>query len=267
MTNPLALFADLRRPVMEPVPDHTFDLGYIVTGDLEATQEFFKNNHAKLKTIPHITAEITVPETLHLATRLPVVTRLSLPATLITDGLADHFALDAIISYDRRRKTNTYYSLIDTAVAQGVKHLSLYNVPDFETWQNLQSHLNKAGLLFYDRFHAAIPGHESLYQNHTANFGNIVAINGWSRITESNTTRTRGPRAKTFKTLSSDEQREEQIILGMSRHYGLPLSFFTPEQIQHTAGGGLAIIKGDHLCPTDMGLWEHTALIAELTET
>lgn len=260
--SPAALFVDLNRITAENWPDGRFDIAYIVTGDLNRTQDFFKNHYKRLTNIPHITCEITVPETLHLLTRQQSVSRLSLPAEQIVTGLAGHFALDAIIAWDNRRSTDFYKDKIALALEQGANHLSLYGLSDFSIWQEMQAYLQEHGLLFYDRFHAARDGAQSPYQNHISHFGNVIALGGWSRIIENNIMRIKGPNAKDWTTHPDDAKREEMLLLGLFARHGVPIDYFTAAQIEAATQNGLAIIQDHSLCPTDSGLWDTVKLVS-----
>jgi hypothetical protein len=267
MPHPKALFIDLRRAKVDSWPeDHAFTIAYIVTDTIDTTQDFFKAHHQHLKQIPQITVEITDPQTLHLVTRLPVVTRLSLPQDLITAGLSDHFELDAIITWDNRRTIDFYKNPITAALSKGANHLSIYGLQDFTRWQDIQTFLNGQGLHFYERFHAALPGHESPYQNHLAAFGDVIAYGGWSRLTENNVTRVKSPRALHWHPLDKKEQHEEKLLLGLASRQGLPLSLMTTKPAAVALQNGLALSKDNHLVPTDTGLWNTTRLVGHLTE-
>ncbi|HEY1096984.1 MAG TPA: hypothetical protein VGF14_07060 [Alphaproteobacteria bacterium] len=259
-----ALFIDLRRTNVIQWPEGDFTQAYIVTGDLETTQNFFKLHHQNLKNIPQITCEITEPATLHLLTRQESVTRLSLPHEIIIDGLSDHFALDAIISWDHRHTTDYYKKIITQLIGKNVNHFSLYGVKEFDQWLDVQTFFAGHDFYFYDRFHAAKPGHESPYQLHTSNFGNIVAFGGWSRSIDDKTMLIRGPHAAEWTTHDEAVQQEEKLLLGMSSRHGLSLSHFTAGQIQAAVKGGLAVVQGDYLCPTDKGLWDTPKLVSLL---
>ena len=259
-----ALFVDLRRVQPAALDAYAFDLAYIVTADLEHTQSFFKKHHRILSAIPHITCEITQPDTLHLVTRLPSVTRLSVPHAMLVPQLADHFALDITLHWDHRRKTETQQSIIRDAIGQGAQHLSLYGLQDFTVWQTLQTMLHKQDFTFYDRFHACCPGRISPYQQHLASFGNIVAHGGWSRVTENGVTRTKGPRAIRWTTLSPAQQHEERLLIGLSARSGMPLQEFSDTAVTQSIQSGLASRTDTRLCPTDQGLWHQAELVALL---
>lgn len=262
MHTPHALFIDLNRVTVDHWPEGHFSIGYIVTADMDRTQDFFKTHYQPLKTIPHITCEITVPEVLHLLTRQQSVTRLSLAHDLIVDGLADHFALDAIITWDHRRTVDFHKDKIARVLEQGAPHISLYGLQDFAAWQKIQSFLNAYGLFFYDRFHAAKTTEQSPYQNHISHFGNVVALGGWSRIVENNVMRIKGPNAKDWTTHPDEAKREEMLLLGLFSRHGVLLGYFSQAQTQSAIKSGLALIQGDRLCPTDAGLWDTTKLVA-----
>lgn len=265
MPLPCALFVDLRYPIHpEMWPHQPFAMAYIVTGTLDQTQDFFKTHHTALATIPHITCEITQSDTLHLLTRIPSVTRLSLPHDQIVVGLADHFALDAMIQWDHRRNAATYHDQIDQALANGATHISLYGLQDFALWQDTQTFLQQRGLRFYERFHAARPGQESRYQNHLAQFGDVIAINGWSRLNDGHTTRVKSPRQREFVILDRQSKREEQLLLGLSNRHGLPLTLFSRYQLDQAVASHLAVIVDNRLRPTDAGLWDTVKLVTSV---
>lgn len=264
MSQPRALFIDLRRKPLESWPAGSFTLAYIVSGSLEQSQDFFQKYHKALADIPHITCEMTERDVLHLATRIPSLTRLSLPWDWIIPGLSDHFALDAIVNWDNRRKVDFYKQALTDTLAHGVNHISLYGLQDFAIWQDVQFFLKEHGLFFYDRFHAARPGHESPYQIHTAALKTVIAHDGWSRTLEDGVLRIKGPQAIDWTTHPADVQREETLLMGLFHRQGLPLAYFSAEQVAAAVASGLAIVVGTQLCPTDRGLWDTPKLAAIL---
>ena len=271
MTNPTALFVDLRRQsVIESWPDTIFTIAYIVCADTHTTRCFFETYHHQLAAIPHITCEMAQPDTLPFLLAQPCLTRLSLPIDFITQPVIDSAKqIDAIIYWDHRRKPDFYHAKITAALAQSVKHLSLYGLQNFAVWQDVQTFLNAHDLFFYERFHAAAPGHESPYQNHLASFGDIIALpqhgGGWSRMTENQVTKTRGPHQLHWHRLDAQTQREERLLLGLAHRHGVSVEMISKTQRDKAIQSGLAIIKHGHMCPTDQGLWHLAELVTILS--
>jgi coproporphyrinogen III oxidase-like Fe-S oxidoreductase len=259
-----ALFVDIRRktPFMDSLPHHAFSMAYLVGGTLEQSSDFFRTHHAALATIPHITFEITQKETLHLATRIPSLTRLSLPAEWVLPDLHHYFEIDAIIQWDHRKSLNHYKNLLQSLCEHPIPHISLYGLHDFAIWLEIQDFIQTFGFSFYERFHAARENQQSRYQNHIAASHDVIAWGGWSRHTDDlDVMRVRGPRAKRWTILTDEQKRTERIILGLSSHQGIPLSWLTAQAIESALQHNLASCTDGKLIPTHAGLWDTTTLI------
>lgn len=262
-----ALFVDTRRniAVQDSVAAHDFSMAYLVGGTMEQSSDFLRTHHALLTTIPHITFEITTRETLHLVTRIPAITRLSVPHEWLLPDLENFFAVDAIIQWDHRRPLAYYQDILMQLCARHIHHLSVYGLQDFATWKNIQDFIKPFGFSFYERFHAARDNCHSPYQRHLSAAHDVLAWGGWSRITDDNNImHVRGPRAKRWTTLSPAQAHSEKILLGLAARSGVPLSFIPHDKAAQAIKHGLAYQEDVNLMPTDEGLWHGTTLAAHL---
>jgi hypothetical protein len=258
-----ALFVDTRRntPLTDSLPEHGFSMAYIVGGTMEQSSAFFQTHHRALTTIPHITFEVTEQDTLHLATRIPSLTRLSLPCEWLLPDLENFFEIDAIIHWDHRKSLNHYTDILHTLCMRRINHISLYGLQDFETWQIIQDFIQPFGFSFYERFHAARDNQQSLYQNHISAAHDVIAWGGWSRYTDDDgVMHVRGPRAKRWTTLTTEQTFAEIVILGIGSRHGIDYTSLSPHIIQRVVTENLAHIENERLIPTDLGLWHTTAL-------
>ncbi len=175
-------------------------------------------------------------------------------------------AIDITFEWDHRFNINYYIKLINYWLYCGVTHFSFYNLTDFAVWQRLQQFLLAEKFVFYDRFHACLPGHESRYQKHLARSGNLIAIGGWSRWTDGVQTKTRGPKDQDWTLLTAAEAERERLLFALSDREGLPVSELAPRGVIRVVNTGYAVVKDGQLCPTDKGLWDNVELVARLLQ-
>lgn len=173
--------------------------------------------------------------------------------------------VDITFEWDHRFNINYYIKLINYWIYCGVAHFSFYNLTDFDIWQRLQQFLRSEGFVFYDRFHAAHPGHESRYQKHLSHFGNLLALGGWSRWTDAQDhTRTRGPKDTDWSPLSAADQATERLLFALSDRAGVPVAELAPRGVIRAVNKGLAVVQDGYLRPTDRGLWDNVTLVSQL---
>lgn len=175
---------------------------------------------------------------------------------------------DITFNWDKRFAVDYYLKMLRFWLQCGVQHISIYELSDFTKWQRIQSMLREYNFHFYDRYHACLPGYESPYQKHVANFGNLYAFNGWSRETIGDVTRVKGPTQKEWDILSHRDQIEEKLLFALADRDGIELSILAPhineQGLEKTLRAGLAVIEGGRLKPTDTGLWDTINLLSHL---
>jgi len=176
--------------------------------------------------------------------------------------------VDITFMWDKRFSVDYYLKLIRYWAQWGVQHFSFYELSDFAKWQRLCSALKEYNFVFYDRYHACIPGHESPYQKHIAGFGNLYAFGGWSRVTDdSGMTRFKQPNKKSWEILTPGDQLAERLLFALADRDGLALAaipMIDPKQIEAACRAGLAKVENNRLIPTEAGLWDTVGLVSHL---
>lgn len=174
--------------------------------------------------------------------------------------------VDMTFNWDHRFHLNYYIKILQYWIYCGVQQFSIYGLENIQTWLRLRDFLFQNGYVFYDRYHACLRGFESPYQKHLAGFGDLVAVGGWSRVTDDGVTRTRAPGHAEWVRLTADEARRERWLFALADRDGMPSRGITPVSLDGVVAAGLATVDGDRIIPTDKGLWDTVALAAALQQ-
>lgn len=207
-----ALYLDPARKTSDQLPPH---VDIIFLRWLDADDAQIKNSLQVLRNYPaaHVTAELHPSQLAHVNEQ---IWRISLHIPKSQPQMScdvPQKELDITFHWDARRKPQIYFDTIKKWHDIGAKHFSLYHLTDEKIRTMLRTHLQTLGLTFYDRFHVAIPGHESRFVQHSASYGDTIALGGWSRLTENGITRIKGPRGLRWKTLTAaDVALEKQLL-------------------------------------------------------
>lgn len=203
--------------------------------------------------------------------RLSIVQQRSAFADLsrLRELVSSDTRLDITFMWDRRFSVDYYIRLLRYWVQWGVQHLSFYELSDFEKWRRLVSVLQDYGFVFYDRYHACLPGFESPYQKYITTFGDLYALGGWSRVTgEDGVTRFREPNKRDWEILAPNDQLAERLLFALADRQGIALADLekqvAADNIRTACASGLAMIENGRLIPTDYGLWDTVGLVARL---
>lgn len=177
--------------------------------------------------------------------------------------------VDITLMWDGRYRLQRYVQMLEAWIARGVMHFSFYNIRDFDVLQGLHDVLQSHGFYFYDRYHAARPGHESPYQKHLARYGNVVAWGGQSRITDAqHITRIKNMRSARWQVLSSQEQSLEHLLFALADADGIGLAewrdVLSAQGIKQLCDNGLALVVDGRLKPTLRGMWDSVFLVSKI---
>ena len=175
--------------------------------------------------------------------------------------------VDITFLWDKRFTVDYYMKLLRYWAQWGVQHVSFYDLTDVEKWRRLSNCMKDYGFIFYDRYHACLPGHESPYQKHLARFGDLYGFGGWSRVTEDGVTRFKEPKKKNWDILSPGDQLAERLLFALADTDGIALDDFpmlNARNVGLACQSGLAQIDGERLKPTAAGLWDTVGLVSQL---
>lgn len=179
-------------------------------------------------------------------------------------AVLDDMPCDITYEWDNRFHVDYYIKMLRYWIQCGAPHFSFYELSQFPKWQRLKQFLADQGYVFYDRYHACKPNHESRYQKHLAQFGDLYALGGFSRVTQDGVTRVKSAAASEWDTLSVSDQLAECLLFAMADSDGIELADLDPAGVARAMAAGLAEKQGTHLVPTEKGLWDTVALVSHL---
>lgn len=271
---PFALYLDPSKAdfMWQPWPDTPPEIGYYRLTDLsiEALSalnlDAYPRPHYSIAEIHPAQWETVLNQFPNQFNRLSIALEKSRFADLnhLRSRLSD-FEVDIMFEWDHRFALAYYTKLISYWIYCGVSHFSFYNLTDFAVWQRLQQQLRQDGFVFYDRYHAAKPYHESRYQKHLARFGNLLALGGWSRWTdEDGYSKTRGPQEPDWTPLSATDTLVERRLFAMADRDGLALTALQSAKLDVALKAHLISQDSTHIHPTDQGLWDTVRLVSAL---